>query len=446
MARERIIIVGGGFTGLAAAYDLARSGADLDIILLENAPRLGGLAAGFPLLGTYLEKAYHYLFLTDTDIIGLIRELGLEKRLMWSNSTIGIYVGGHIYPFTSPMDLLRFTPCSIFGRLRLGLSALYLQKKKNWCRFIRISALDWMRRICGRSALRAVWSPLLKGKFSRYHDQVSMAWLWARIHTRANSRDAGREQLGYIRGGFSSLVQALEQELRSAGVQVRCNSNVTRMEIGDGDRALEVNGERMPFDQCLFTGPSYVFAKLLPNDPELAAYAAQLQSVEYLGAVCLIFVSEQRLAEQSWLNIHEEDAPFVVFVQHSRLTSETLYAGKEVYYCGCYAPQDSPIFKESEESLGARWLSYVGKIFPHFDLGRVSEWHVFRFKAAQHIVDTNYEEKIPAHQTPLAGVYLANFSQIFPEDRGTNFAVRAGRQVAALILKHLMDNRRAKLE
>jgi protoporphyrinogen oxidase len=441
MPRERIVIVGGGLSGLTAARDLVRSGVDVNVTLVERGPQLGGLAAGFPLCGTSLERTYHYLFLTDSDILGLVRELGLEDRLIWGDSTIGVYLDGRIYPFTSPLDLLRFSPCNLIGRLRLGFSALYLQRKENWRPLIRVSALEWMRRTCGPSAARTVWDPLLKAKFSRYHDRVSMAWLWARIHTRANSRAAGREKLGYIRGGFASLVRALEDELRAAGVEVRCNTNVERLATSNGARALETSGERVPFDRCLFTGPSYALAKLLPPGPKMDAYARQLQSVDYLGAVCLVFVSDQRLAEQFWVNIHEEGAPFLVFVQHSRLTNEALYQGKHVYYCGCYAPEDSPIFTESEESLAGRWFGYVTKMFPRFDPAHVSERHVFRFKAAQHVVDADYEAKIPDHRTPLPGVYLANFSQIFPEDRGTNFAVRDGRKVARLMLEDLAQGR-----
>ncbi len=91
----------------------------------------------------------------------------------------------------------------------------------------------------------------------------------------------------------------------------------------------------------------------------------------------------------------------------------------------------------SDEALTGRWFECLQRIYPQFDPARVCERHVFKFKAAQHVVDMRYEEKIPDNRTPVPGVYLANFSQIFPEDRGTNFAVREGIKVAGMISREL---------
>ena len=123
---KKILIIGGGFTGLTAAYKLSQE-SDFSITLVESSDHLGGLAAGFPLLGTNLEMTYHHLFLTDTVILDLIRELGLSDKMMWCESSVGIYLGGRIHPFMSPLDLLRFKPCSLTGRLRFGLIALLKQ-------------------------------------------------------------------------------------------------------------------------------------------------------------------------------------------------------------------------------------------------------------------------------------------------------------------------------
>ncbi len=181
------MIVGGGSTGLTAAWEAPRD-PRFSVTLLEGSPQLGGLAAGFPILGTNLEKAYHHLFLTDTAILDLVRELNLSDKLMWCESSVGLYLGGRVYSFMSPLDLFRFKPCSLAGRLRFGLMALYLKKKKNWRGFVSRTAEQWLRRACGEDVMRTIWTPLLKGKFDRYWNSVSMAWLWARIHTRANSR------------------------------------------------------------------------------------------------------------------------------------------------------------------------------------------------------------------------------------------------------------------
>lgn len=433
-APKTILIVGGGITGLTAALRLAAD-KNLSVTLVESSAQLGGLAGGFPLGGTSLEKTYHHLFLTDTAILDLVKELGLQDKLMWCDSSVGIFRDGKIHAFKTPLDLLRFAPCGFFGRLRTGFAALYLKHQKNWRGFTRQTAHAWMTRACGASAMAAIWTPLLRGKFERHYDRVSMAWFWARIHTRANSRSGGGgEKLGYFRGGFNVITTALEAELRQRGVRIQTGAAVAQL---SGDRTAVVNGATEKFDACIFTGPSPALARLLPETPALRDYAAQLRSIEYLGAVCLIFTSDQDLGDYYWVNVNAPDAAFLVFINHTRLVGKETYGGKHVYYIGAYLPPDGETFALSDAELTRRWFGYLPKMFPEFDPHRVVEQHIFRFRAAQHIVDTDYEAKIPADKTPLPGVYLANFSQIFPEDRGTNFAVREGEKIAALVSREL---------
>jgi protoporphyrinogen oxidase len=428
---KKVLIVGGGYTGLVAALRLSAD-ENFSITVVEAANDLGGLAGGFQIQGTSLEKTYHHLFLTDTAILALVKELGLEDKLMWCDSSVGIFREGKIHPFKTPADLLKFSPCSFLGRLRTGFAALYLKHQKNWRGFTRRTAHEWLTRACGRSAMDSIWTPLLKGKFDRHYDKVSMAWFWARIHTRANSRSrGGGEKLGYFQGGFNIITAALEKTLRERGVKILTRTPMEKLYADE--RAAQVNGEKIPFDFCLFTGPSPAFAKLLPAGEKLDDYATKLRSIDYLGAACLIFTSDQDLGDFYWINVNEPDAPFLVFIQHTKLVRKNFYGGKNVYYIGAYLAPEGKIFNLPDEALTKLWFDYLPKMFPGFDAKKVEEKFVFRFRAAQHIVDTGYEEKIPGHQTPLPRVFLANFSQIFPEDRGTNFAVREGEKIAALL-------------
>jgi len=427
---KKILIIGGGFTGLTAALRLSAD-KNLAVTLVESSSQLGGLAAGFPLGGTSLEKTYHHLFLTDTSILNLVEELGLKEKLLWCDSSVSIYRDGKIHAFKTPLDLLKFSPCNFLGRWRTGFTALYLKHQKNWRSLARVTAHDWMTRTCGASAMASIWTPLLKGKFDRHFDKVSMAWFWARIHTRANSRSGGGgEKLGYFRGGFNVITTALENELRRRGVTIQTNATV---ETISAERTAVINGATVEFDQCLFTGPSPAFAKLMPADDSLNAYAAQLRNIEYLGATCLIFTSAQSLGDFYWVNVNEPDAPFLVFIQHTKLVGPENYSGQHVYYLGAYLSPEGKVFNLPDDELATLWFGYLKKMFPAFDAAQISERHTFRFRAAQHIVDTDYAARIPDFKTPLPGVWLSNFSQIFPEDRGTNFAVREGERIAALI-------------
>jgi protoporphyrinogen oxidase len=433
---KSIAIIGGGFTGLSAAKRLADAGHHIDIY--ESAKELGGLAACFELEGVPIERAYHHLFRTDTSIIELINELELGDLLQWHSSSVAIYRDGKIRPFMSPVDLLQFGACSFAGRIRTGLVVLYLKKSKNWKPLASITAMKWMRKYCGDSATNAIWAPLLRGKFAGYADKVSMAWLWARLHVRANSRQPGEgEKLGYIHGGFIRIVNGLADHLRSKGACIHLSTPIQAIH-NDGKRpAVTVNNTTKSYDAILFTGSNRSFARLLLESPEYPCYVERLSAIHYLGAICLVFTSSQSLGDHYWVNVNEENAAFLVFIQHTHLIPPSEYGGKHVYYIGAYLPHDHPRFAMPDPQLIAEWHNYLTKLYPAFDPSKVEQSHLFRFKDAQHIAEVGYEAKIPSYKTPLPGVFLSNFSQIFPEDRGTNFAVHEGNSASSLIAEYL---------
>ena len=431
---KRIAIIGGGFTGLVAARKLSAAGCEVDVF--ESGPELGGLAACFSIEGESLEKAYHHLFRTDTDILSLVSDLNANELLEWHNSSVSIFRKGRMWPFMSPMDLIRFGACSFIGRIRIGLTALYLKKTKNWTPLVQQTAMDWMRKFCGNSATDAIWAPLLRGKFSGYANKISMAWLWARLHVRANSRDSADdvEKLGYFRGGFIRLIDRLETDLVASGVRIHKNARIEEIRSDDGTPAISREGVSSTYDRVIFTGSNGSFARILPRAPEWDAYRGSLARVPYLGTICLVFSSLQDLGPHYWINVSEDDAPFLVVIQHTNLIPKERYRGKNVYYIGAYLPQESGTFLTDDATLTKEWFAYLGRMFPHFDPSSIAEQHIFRLRDAQHVVETDYAEKRPEYRTPLPGVYLSNFTQIFPEDRGTNFAVREGKRIADLVL------------
>ena len=434
---KSILIIGGGFTGLVAARELAKQGQQ--VTLVDAGDTLGGLAASFNLHGEPLEKAYHHLFRTYEDILSLIDDLGLTEKLEWKESSVAIYRGGKAWPFMTAMDLIGFKPCSLIGRIRLGVAALSIKYSKNWRKFSRHTAMDWMRNACGESALAAVWKPLLKGKFAGHADDISMAWLWARLHVRSNSRETGggSERLGYIRGGFVKLVDALERDLLKFGVNIYTNHQAGDIsEAPDGKKALMIDGEQRVFDQVLFTGSNQGFERLLAPLNIDSSYRSALQSIEYLGAMCLIFTTDQKLGDHYWVNINEDDANFLVLIRHTKLIDAERYGGKEVYYIGAYCDQERGIFCEDETVIRDSWFNYLKTLYPEFDRELVETEHLFKFKNAQHIVKQGYEDKLLSYKTPVDGVFLANFTQIYPEDRGTNFAVREGKCIAKVMLEN----------
>ncbi|HEY8590607.1 MAG TPA: NAD(P)/FAD-dependent oxidoreductase [Naasia sp.] len=429
-------VIGGGYSGLVGAIRLAEAG--YAVTVLEHGPTVGGLAGDFHIEGAPMEKAYHHLFRTDRDIIALAKELGVGHKLEWHTGKTALFYNGVVHSFNGPLDLIRFTPLSFGNRVRTGLVALYLQLNKKWDRYRTVTAYEWMRKAVGQQATAVIWEPLLRGKFDKHFDKVAMAWLWARIHVRGNSKEKGEltEKLGYFAGGFETFTNALVKRAEELGVTIRTRSGIEKLDSDGRKVTLTVAGGSVEqFDSCMATIPSGAFARLIEGaagaSPE---YLAKLRSIDYLGARLMVFSSDQDISPYYWHNINDVDLPFLVFINHTKLMGTAPYGGKNVYYIATYVGMDHELFTCSDEELEKVWFAGLRRVFPGFAAGAVREKHFFRFGNAQHIVTTDYASKIPAHRTPVPNVYLCNFSQIFPEDRGTNYAVRDGEAVARQLI------------
>lgn len=435
---KKVAVIGAGYTGLVAALRLGQCG--FQVSIFEAAPEIGGLAGGFSISGASLEKAYHHLFITDKDILSLVDELRIADEMEWLASQNALVFERIVYPFSGAIDLLRFKPLPFVDRIRTGLVSLYLTKTRNWGQFKTVTALDWMIKNAGAESVRVIWEPLLRAKFGSHFDKVSMAWLWARIHTRANSKENRelQEKLGYFKGGFQTLTNAIQLELDRLNVQINRNTKVTissakenKYEISAKDTKSEL------FDAVLATIPSSSFAKMASNLGLKENYIEKLNSIPYLNARVMIFSSMQNLSDFYWHNINDVDLPFLVIINHTRLTGTSRYSGKNIYYIATYSDPESDVITCSEAELQKLWFTGLKSVFPDFDSELVEEIHTFNFANAQHVVDTDYEHRIPEYAAGKPGLYLSNFSQIFPEDRGTNFAVREGNKVAKHIQNYL---------
>lgn len=434
--KHKSVVIGAGYTGLVAAIRLAEGGHQVTI--LERGETIGGLASDFLVEGQSLERAYHHLFKTDRSIIEMAEELGVGDKLKWHDSSVSLYYGGKVYPFKGALDLIKFSPLSFINRVRAGITVLYLQKTKNWHRLEKISAYEWMRKFAGRQVTEVIWEPLLKGKFDKFYDKVSMAWLWARVHIRAQSREVGGEKLGYFEGGFQAFTDALVKRLAELGVIIETSVEITGIHSStdQGVKIVLGDGSNKIFNSCVATVPSHVFAKLIENDAAVnTKYIDQLKSINYLGARLMIFSSDQDISPYYWHNVNDLELPFLVFIHHTRLIDKVNYGNHYIYYLATYVPHEHELFNCTDDELETLWLKGLKSIFPSFDKDQIREKHFFRFANAQHIVDIDYADKIPQIETPLPNVFLSNFSQIYPEDRGTNYAVREGEKVAGIVLR-----------
>jgi len=435
----RVGIIGGGVAGLAAAYHLTKEGHFAEVF--EQAPFLGGQASTFDVFGGRLERGYHHLFVSDTAITELINELGLGDKLEWLESSVGFYHGGKIWDFASPMDLMRFKPLSIFQRIRVGLWTLKLQKTSDYRKYESVTASEWLSKRMGKKGYEVIWEPLLRGKFGDFHDKIGMTWIWNKVTLRVASRKGAgqKEYLGYPMGSFGEVIEVLEQKIVDQGGAVHTSASVGKIVESDGSATtleVQLEGsqvESREYDAIIATTPSYVFTRLAPPMPQ--AYQDKLESINYLSAVLMVLVLDRPFTNKYWLNIADPGMPFVHLIAHTNLIARELYGGKHILYISNYPSRGSELYQMSGDDLMDLFVPHLQKINPAFDRSWVIEYHHHRVDGAQPIVGTNYGEGIPAHRTPLKGLYLANTTQIYPEDRGTNYSVRMGRQVARMVME-----------
>ena len=434
----RVGIIGGGVAGLAAAYHLTKEGHFAEVF--EVAPFLGGQASTFDVFGGQLERGYHHLFVSDTEISDLIQELGLGGKLAWLESTVGFYHGGKIWDFASPMDLLRFKPLPFLDRIRVGFWTFILQKTKSYSKFEGVTARDWLSKRMGRRGYEVIWEPLLRGKFGEFYDKIGMTWIWNKVTLRVASRKgAGQvEHLGYPMGSFGEVIEVLADRIAQQGGVIHTSASVTQIVDADGSAtAMEVQleggeTERREYDAIIATTPSYVFTRLAPAMPP--EYQSKLEDVDYLSAVLMVMVMDRPFTNKYWMNIADPNMPFVALIEHTNLIDKELYGGKHILYISNYPSRDNELYQMSGDELMDLFVPHLQKINPDFERSWVIEYHHHRVDGAQPIVGVNYGAGIPDHRTPLQGLYLANTTQIYPEDRGTNYSVRMGRQVARMVV------------
>ena len=434
----RVGIIGGGAAGLAAAYELTRQGHFAEVF--EVAPFLGGQASTFDIGGGQLERGYHHLFVSDTSMTELIHELGLGDKLAWLESKVGVYHSGRIWDFATPLDLLKFRPLTFLQRLRLGLLTFTLQKTRNWQKFEGITAQDWLTRNLGQDIYQAIWEPMLRGKFGEYYDQISMTWLWGKIYLRVASRGKTlqKERLGYPMGSFGEVFDRLGEVVAQQGGKVHISARINRVTVAENTATgleIQLEGldpETKDYDAVIATTPSYIFTRLVPALPP--EYHEKLVGVRYLSAVLMILCLDRPLTSKYWLNVADRTLPFVGVIEHTNMIDPALYGGNHIVYLTNYTSRDSSLYSKSSEELLEDFIPHLQKLNPAFERSWVREYFHHKVDGAQPIIGVNYGSQIPDHRTPIARLYLANTTQIYPEDRGTNYSVRMGRQVAQMVM------------
>ncbi|MDQ2777366.1 MAG: NAD(P)/FAD-dependent oxidoreductase [Acidobacteriota bacterium] len=436
---SRVCIVGGGFTGLAAGLELASAG--LPVTIFEKDQALGGLAGSFLVGDQMLEKFYHHWFTNDRFIMQLVKRLNLEDRIVLRESRTGMYYAHNFFKLSAPLDVLRFTPLSVVNRLRLGLGALKARRVQNWEELEAVTAKDWLIGLFGRKVYEVVWEPLLIGKFGRVSSEISAVWFWNKLKLRGSSRSkGGAEQLAYYRGGFAALAAGMAKEIERLGGEIRTHAEVTGLEVRGG-RAVRIHSTSgtVESEAVILTTPLPLAADLLAPHTT-TAYVSELRRIRYLSNVCLVLELDRSLSSLYWLNVNDPSFPFVGIIEHTNFEPVSSYGGRHIVYLSKYLPPEAELYRMGDTDLLAFSVAAIARMFPKFSRDWVKAFHVWRADYSQPIIEQNYSSLIPKMETPIENVFLSTMAQVYPEDRGTNYAVRGGMEVASLIKKRIWVN------
>lgn len=422
--RKRVAVLGAGPMGLSVAYQLAKDG--YKPVLFEADDQVGGMTASFDFGGLEIERYYHFHCISDKAFLDVLGELGLAEKMHWVSTKMGYWYQGQLQPWGNPIALLNFKGLSFFAKFRYGLHAFLSTKRKDWHSLDKKEASGWIKRWVGTEAYDVLWRKLFELKFYEYTHGLSAAWIWSRIRRIGLSRyDLFREQLGYLDGGSTTLLNALKQSIELAGGEIRLATPVQKVEIKNGavTGVQTATGFEL-FDTVISTVPLPYVPAMIPQLP--AEVMSKFKAIKNIAVVCVIVKLRKPVTENFWLNTNDPEMDIPGVIEYSNLRP----LEQNIVYVPFYMPGDHPKFKDSDSVFLDKVQRYLKKINPCLSDEDFVDIRASRYRYAQPICDPGYLERLPPVALPIKGLWVADTSYYYPEDRGISESIGFGRSLA----------------
>ncbi|NTV21838.1 MAG: NAD(P)/FAD-dependent oxidoreductase [Chlorobium limicola] len=425
MKGERIAVIGAGPMGLGVAYQLASMG--YVPVVFESDDRIGGMTATFDFGGLDIERYYHFHCISDSAFLDVLQELGLQERVHWVETKMGYFHQGKLQPWGNPVALLMFSGLGPVAKFRYGLHAFLSTRRNDWKALDRLEATGWIRRWVGDEAFEVLWSKLFKYKFYEYANSLSAAWIWSRIRRIGRSRyDLFHEKLGYLEGGSATLLESMRAFIEKEGGEFLLGMPVERIEITDGAvRGVLAGGEFMPFSKVISTVPLPCIPAMIPGLPE--ELMQMFLSVKNIAVVCVIVKLRKPVTENFWLNVNDPAMDIPGLIEYTNLRP---MGGVHIVYVPFYMPGENPKYSDDDHAYAERVTSYLKTINPSLCDTDFVMTRVHRYRYAQPVCGPGYLDTLPTAGLPVKGLWVADTSYYYPEDRGISEGIGFGRKLA----------------
>jgi protoporphyrinogen oxidase len=424
---KNIAVIGAGPMGLAVAYQAVKDGHQVTVFEADH--RIGGMTAAFDFDGLSIERFYHFICTSDQPLFTLLDELGIRDKLRWKETRMGYYYQGGVHPWGNPIALLRFPGLDLVSKIRYGAHAFLSTKRKDWRPLDHLEATQWIRTWVGKQAFDVLWRRLFDLKFYDYADTLSAAWIWARIKRVGSSRySMMREKLGYLEGGSETLLNALREVIEQSGGAIRLGTPVERVLHEHGKvTGVQVAGQQVHFGAVVSTVPVPFIPRLIPDLPE--PLINQYRALKNIAVVCVIVKTTKPITQNFWLNVndHQMDIPGLVEFTNLRELSE------HITYVPFYMPGEHPKYQDPDQVFLSKVRHYLLTINPDLKDSDILAMYANRYRYAQPICGPGYLETLPPIKLSIEGLYVADTSYYYPEDRSISESVQMGRQIAKML-------------
>ena len=412
--------------GLAVAYQLALDG--YSPVIFEADDRIGGMAAPFDFSGLLIERYYHFHCISDQAFLEILEELGLEKKMHWAPTKMGYWYLNRLQNWGDPWALLKFKGLGSIAKIRYAIHAYVSTKRNNWRGMDKEDAVSWVRKWVGPEAYEVLWRKLFEYKFYDYTSNLSAAWIWSRVRRIGRSRyDLFREKLGYLEGGSDTLLQAMRTKIESQGGQIFLKSAVSEIVIEGGVvKGVMVETKFHPFERVVSTIPLPYVSKISPQLP--IPIRSQYEGKKNIAVVCVIVKLKKPLTKYFWLNTNDDEMDIPGLIEYSNLCP----MNDHIVYVPFYMPGDHLKYQESNIVFAEKVKKYLTKINPDLSANDILDIHVSRYRFAQPICEPRYLETLPPIALPIKGLWVADTSYYYPEDRGISESIALGRKIARM--------------